>query len=164
MNRIEDAVVQWELIHSKKSGFRDVAEKLARFQDLRTNDRMKDYLTIGRDAFIEVCRQLTETLGLAVRDAHGIDNGGEVIAVENTSKWRNARSLPKLIRFLRVADIIDEPAVRQVHEEMRKQGITRGLIVTSSTFSRLAQDYAEGRPIDLYGKDRLESLLEQIEL
>ncbi len=163
-NRIEDAVDQWELIHSKKPTFRDVAEKLATYQDLRANDRMKDYLTVGRDTFLELCKRLTESLGLAVRDARRIDHGGEIIAVEGTSKWRNARSMPKLIRFLRISDIIDEPAVREVHEEMRKQGITRGLIVTSSTFSRLAQDYAEGRPIDLYGKDRLQSLLDHVEL
>ena len=164
MHRVEDAVDEWEFIHARKAAFRDVAEKLARYKDLRTNDRMKDYLTVGRDTFLEVCKRLTQTLGLVVRNAREIDNGGEIVAVESTSKWRNARSMPKLIRYLRLAEIIDEPAVRDVHEEMRKQGITRGLIVTSSTFSRLAQDYAEGRPIDLYGKDRLQSLLEQIEL
>lgn len=164
MRRIEQAVEEWEFIYSKKPNFRDVAEKLSKYQDLRTDDRMKDYLTLGRDQFLEVCKRLTEALGLNVRDVRGVDNGAEVVAVESTSKWRNARAMPKLIRYLRVADIIDESTVRGTHEEMRKQGITRGLIVTSSNFSRLAQDYAENRPVDLYAKDKLQSLLQQIQM
>ena len=164
MRRIELAVEEWEYIYSKKQNFRDVAEKLSKYQELRTDDRMKDYLTLGQDQFVEVCKRLTEAMGLTVRDVRTIDGGGEVIAVESTSKWRNARSMPKLIRYLRVADTIDESTVRDAHEEMRKQSITRGLIVTSSTFSRLAQDYAENRPVDLFNKDKLQSLLQQIEM
>lgn len=162
--RIELAVDEWEYIYSKKPNFRDVAEKLGKYQELRTDDRMKDFLTLGRDEFIQVCSRITQAMGLTVRDTREVSGGGEVVAVENTSKWRNARAMPKLIRFLRVADIIDESTVRDTHEEMRKQSITRGLIVTSSTFSRLAQDYAESRPIDLYDKEKLQSLLQQIEM
>ncbi|MFW6312420.1 MAG: tetratricopeptide repeat protein [Spirochaetota bacterium] len=162
--RIELAVEEWEYIYSRKQNFRDVAEKLGKYQELRTDDRMKDYLTIGQDQFVEVCKRLTEAMGLTVRDVRSIDGGSEVIAVESTSKWRNARSMPKLIRFLRVADTIDESTVRDAHEEMRKQSITRGLIVTSTTFSRLAQDYAENRPVDLFNKEKLQSLLQKIEM
>ena len=164
MRRIEKAIEEWEYIHARKPGFRDVAEKLSRYQELRTDDRMKDYLTLGHEQFMEVCRRLTEALGLTVRDVRPIDNGAEVVAVESTSKWRNARSMPKLIRCFRVAEVIDESVVRDAHEEMRRQGITRGMIVTSSSFSRMAHDYAENRPVDLFGKDKLQSLLRQIEM
>ncbi|MFW5788310.1 MAG: tetratricopeptide repeat protein [Spirochaetota bacterium] len=162
--RIELAVDEWEYIYSKKPNFRDVAEKLGTYQELRTDDRMKDFLTLGRDEFIQVCTRITQAMGLTVRDTKEISGGSEIVAVENTSKWRNARAMPKLIRFLRVADIVDESTIRDAHEEMRKQSITRGMIVTSSTFSRLAQDYAESRPIDLYDKEKLQSLLQQIEM
>ncbi len=164
MRRIELAVEEWEHIYSKKPNFRDVAEKLGKYQELRTDDRMKDYLTLTNEQFLEVCKRLTEAMGLNVRDVRQVEGGGEVVAVENTSKWRNARAMPKLIRYLRIAEIIDESTVRDAHEAMRKDSITRGLIVTSSTFSRLAQDYAENRPIDLYDKERLQSLLQQIEM
>ncbi|MFW5684128.1 MAG: tetratricopeptide repeat protein [Spirochaetota bacterium] len=164
MRRIELAVEAWEYIYSKKPNFRDVAEKLGKYQELRTDDRMKDYLTLGKEQFLDVCKRITEVMGLTVRDVGPVEGGAQVVAVESTSKWRNARAMPKLIRFLRIADIIDESTVRDTHEEMRKQGITRGLIVASSTFSRLAQDYAESRPIDLFNKERLQSLLQQVEL
>jgi tetratricopeptide (TPR) repeat protein len=164
MRRIELAVEAWEYIYSKKPNFRDVAEKLGKYQELRTDDRMKDYLTLGKEQFLDVCKRLTEVLGLTVRDVNLVEGGAQVIAVESTSKWRNARSMPKLIRFLRIADIIDESTVRDTHEEMRKQSITRGLIVASSSFSRLAQDYAESRPLDLFNKEKLQSLLQQVDL
>ena len=162
--RIELAVDEWEYIYSKKPDFRDVAEKLGKYQDLRTDDRMKDFLTLGRDEFMQVCTRIAQAMGLTVRDTKEISGGSEVVAVENTSKWRNARAMPKLIRFLRVADVVDESTIRDAHEEMRKQSITRGMVVTSSTFSRLAQDYAESRPLDLYDKEKLQSLLQQIEM
>lgn len=164
MRRIERAVEEWEYIYSKKRNFRDVAEKLGKYQELRTDDRLKDFLTMGHDQFVDVCKRTTEVMELTVRDARDVEGGCEIVAVENTSKWRNARAMPKLIRYLRVTDIIDESSVRDAHEEMRKQSITRGLIITSSTFSRLAQDYAENRPIDLYNKEKLQSLLQQIEM
>ncbi len=164
MRHIERAVEHWEYIYTKKRNFRDVAEKLGKYQELRTDDRLKDFLTIGHDEFVSVCKRVTEVMGLDVRDNRDVEGGCEIIAVENTSKWRNARAMPKLIRYLRVTDTIDESTVRDAHEEMRKQGITRGLIVTSSMFSRLAQDYAESRPIDLFNKEKLQSLLQQVEM
>ena len=164
MRHIERAVEHWEYIYSKKRNFRDVAEKLGKYQELRTDDRLKDFLTIAHDEFIAVCERVTVVMGLDVRDTRNVEGGCEIIAVENTSKWRNARAMPKLIRFLRVTDTIDESSVRDAHEAMRKENITRGLIVTSSTFSRLAQEYAENRPIDLHNKEKLQSLLQQVEM
>jgi restriction endonuclease Mrr len=93
-----------------------------------------------------------------------VQGGAQVVAVEAQSKWRNARKLPKLLWFLRVTEIIDEAKTRAIHEEMKRQNIHRGVIVSSSTYSRKASDYAESRPIDLYDKDKLHALLQKIEM
>jgi len=42
--------------------------------------------------------------------------------------------------------------------------IPRGILLTSSGFSRKAQDFAETRPIDLYGKEKLQDLLKKSQL
>lgn len=161
---IEQAIEQWEKIYAKKPGFRDVAEKLAEYQDVRSDDHVKDYMTVNQDAFLKLCEHLTDALGLTIREIKPIANGSEVLAVEPQSKWRNARKLPRLIRFFRVTDVIDESTVRALHEEMKQQNVNRGLIVTSSTYSRVAIDFAESRPIDLYDKEKLHELLKQVEL
>lgn len=162
--RMEQAIEQWEKIYEKKKDFRDVAEKLSQYQDLRTDDRVKDFMTAGEDEYLEICRKLTAAMGLTVRESSSVEGGAEVTAVEAQSKWRNARKLPKLLWFLRVTNIIDESKTRALHEEMKKQNISRGVILTSSGFSRKALDYAESRPIDLYDKDKLQGLLKQIEM
>ncbi len=158
---MDEAIQQWERIYSKKPDFRDVAEKLSQYQELRSDDRVKDFMTVGTDEFASVCQSVTMAMGLAVRDVKASADVCEVIAVENQSKWRNARKLPRMIRFLRVTDVIDEAAVRNLHEEMKKQNISRGLIVASSTFSRMAQDFAETRPIDLVDGSGLAELLKK---
>jgi tetratricopeptide (TPR) repeat protein len=162
--RMEQAIQQWEKIYEKKKDFRDVAEKLSQYQDLRTDDRVKDFMTAGEEEYLAICRKLTAAMGLTVRDADNVEGGAQITAVEAQSKWRNARKLPKLLWFLRVTSVIDEAKARALHEEMKKQNIARGVIVTSSTFSRKASDYAESRPIDLYDKDKLHGLLQKIEM
>ncbi|TFH04380.1 MAG: tetratricopeptide repeat protein [Spirochaetales bacterium] len=162
--RIELALGEWEHIYKIRPNFRDVAEKLSKYEDLRTDDRVKDFLTVSQADFVGICNRITEVMELTIRDSTEITNGVDIVAVEPTSKWRNARAMPKLIRFLRSPDIVGESTVRETHEEMKKQSITRGLIVASSGFSRRATDYAESRPIDLYSKDKLQSLLQQIEM
>jgi hypothetical protein len=69
--------------------------------------------------------------------------------------------MPHLLRFVRIAEPIDEATVRQTYEEMRNQNITRARIVASTTFSRMALDYAESRPIELFNKDHLQKLLKK---
>lgn len=162
--RIERAVAEWEIIQEKRPGFRDVTEKLAGHQELRTDDRMKDYLTVAGEPFQDLCKQLTEAMGLVVRDVREATGGCEVVAVENTSKWRNVRARPILVRFMRSAVVVDETAVRDTHDAVRRQGISRGVIVTSSSFTRPAEEYADSRPVDLIARDRLQSLLQQVSL
>jgi tetratricopeptide (TPR) repeat protein len=161
---MEEAIEQWEFIYRRKPSFRDVADKLTKYHDLRTDDRVKDYLTVGQEAFEALCCRATEALGLTVRDSRMVDGGCEVVGVEPTSKWRNTRSMPSLIRFFRTSEMIDDGTVRDMHETMKRQSITKGVIVSNASFSRMAQEYAQSRPIDLYGKGKLQALLQKIEM
>ncbi len=158
---IEAAIEQWERIYERKANFRDVAEKLNQYQDIKADDQVKDFLTAGQDEFLAMCRAATAAMGLAVRDSSPMHDGCQIVAVEPQNKWRNTRKLPTLIWFLRVTNLVDESAVRGFHEEMKKQSITRGVIVSSSGFSRLAMHFAMSRPVDLYDRDRLQGLLRE---
>ncbi len=162
--KVEDAVKQWEIIYTKKRNFKDVAEKLSQYQDVRTDDRLKDYITSGPEEFLELCKKTTAAMGLTVRDASKLESGSQITAVEPQSKWRNARKLPIMLWFLQATEIIDENTVRNLHEEMRKQNMHRGIAVSSSTFSRKAMDFTESRPIDLYGKDKLSAILQKVDI
>ena len=163
---LDKAIEQWERIYAKKAGFRDVAEKLTQYQEYRTDDRMKDFLTCGREEFLEICKAVVVgPLGLSVRDVVEVVNGVDVIAVEGDSdKWLGAKKLPRLVRFLRVSDNLDDQAVRSLIDQMKKLGIVRGGIITSAGFTRPALEFAENRSVELHTKEKLQELLKGVQL
>ncbi|RPJ09358.1 MAG: restriction endonuclease, partial [Spirochaetaceae bacterium] len=124
----------------------------------------KDYLTATQARFVEICQAIVQAMKLEVRDISEVPNGCQILAVEAEQKWRGARKMPKLIRFFRVPEMIDDSSIRNLHEAMKKMQITKGLIITSSNFSRRAIEFAETRPIDLYNKDQLLVILAQSNL
>lgn len=162
LRQIEDAIEQWEQIYSKKPSFRDVAEKLSQYQDLRTDDRMKDFLTASPDDFYEICKGIVESLGYSTRDVTDVPNGCQIIALEQESKWRNARRMPRLIRLLRIAEVLDLSLVRSLHEEMKNLNVMRGMIISSSQYTKSANDFAETRPIELIDREHLQKLLAKV--
>jgi Tfp pilus assembly protein PilF len=158
---LDQAIEQWERIYAKKPGFRDVAEKLTQYQEYRTDDHMKDYLTCGKEEFSEMCKAVVKgPMGLSIRDSSDVQNGVDVIAVEGESdKWMAAKKIPTLVRFLRVSDNLDEGGVRSLIDQMKKLGVVRGSIVTSSGFSRAALEFAENRSVELVTKEKLQEML-----
>ncbi|KGE71353.1 tetratricopeptide repeat protein [Spirochaeta lutea] len=159
--KIEEAIEQWETIYAVKPDYRDVGQKLSNYQDLRTDDVLKDFLIAGQEEFIQMCRGVVEGSSLAVHDVKTINGGCQIIAGESSTKWRNQRTQPRLIHFLRITDPVDESTIRDFNELIREQGVSRGLIFTSSTFTRMAQVFAENRPIELHDKETLQRLLKK---
>jgi tetratricopeptide (TPR) repeat protein len=161
--QMEKAIEQWELIYAKNPRFQDVAEKLSQYQDLRTDDNIKDYVTAGEDDFMQMCQEALRASNLTIHDTRDVPNGCQLIASENESKWRNARRVNRMFWFLRVPEMITDSAVRGLLTTMRESNIQRGAIFTSSGFSRTARAFAESRPIDLYDKEQLQKLLARID-
>ncbi|MBN1409524.1 MAG: tetratricopeptide repeat protein [Spirochaetales bacterium] len=159
---IDKAIDQWEKIYAVKAVFRDVGEKLSKYQEFRTDDLVKDYLTASNEDYIGMCRKVVYAMGLTVQDINPVRNGCQVVAIdEESSKWRNIKKLPKLILFLRVAERIDEPLIRRFIEEMKVARISRGSIITSSDFSPKAEEFVTSRPVELVNKERLQILLNE---
>lgn len=159
MRKIERAIEHWEAVYKVKPGFQDVAEKISQYQELRQDDVVKDFLTASQTDFRRMCEKATAKMGFTIQSITDEPDGAKIIAVEAKSNWRNTKAMPHLIRFVRVAELIDEATVRETQEEMKSQNINRAAIVASSNFSRMAIDYAESRPINLLNKDKLQKLL-----
>lgn len=162
MRQFDKAVEQWEKVYARNPSFRDVAEKLSQYQDLRVDDRMKDFLTASQDNFQEICKEIVNTLELSPRDIQEIPNGCQIIAVEHESKWRASRTMPQLIRAYRIPEMLDLSTIRAVHEDMKKMNVMRGIVIASTRFSRSAVEFAETRPIELIDKEKLQKLLQKV--
>ncbi|GAB1432661.1 tetratricopeptide repeat protein [Spirochaetota bacterium] len=161
LKKMDKAIEQWEKIYSKKPQFKDVAEKLTHYQEYRTDDLIKDYLTSSHDEFVELCKRIiSQGLNLAIQDVIQNTSGADFIAVESESdKWLGTKKMPRLLKFFRVSDPIDDLVIRSLLDHMKKLGVIRGVIVTSSVFTRAAIEFAENRPVELYNKEQLQELL-----
>lgn len=157
---IDKAIEQWEAIYRERPAFKDVAEKLSQFQDLREDDRMKDYLTSNNQHFGEICQKVATLMNLVVSDQNIIPDGCQIIATEKTSgQWRNTKKQSLLLRFYRITENIDSHRVRIFYEEVQKLKAARGIMVTSSQFTRDAKAFTESRPMELVEKKKLQELL-----
>lgn len=161
LRQIERAIEHWEAVYRIKPGFQDVAEKLSQYQDLRQDDHIKDYLTVSQEEFRRMSEKMAAVMGYSTQSIEDEENGVVMIVVESGGNWRSNKKMPRLLRFIRVPDVIDEATVRETHETMRTQNLTRAMIVCSSTYSRLALDFAESRPLELYNKDKLQEFLKK---
>jgi tetratricopeptide (TPR) repeat protein len=164
---IDKALAQWEQVYARKRGFKDVGEKLSQYREFKScgktgepgGDDMKSYVTAGNNDFVELCKTIvSEAMELRVEKAREIPDGSEVLAVAGDSA-KFAREMPRLIRFYRGNDPADEGEVRSVLDDAREQNIPKATIVASAGFSSAAQEFANSRPVELVGRDKLQNLL-----
>lgn len=163
LRNITEAIKQWEKIYSIKPDFKDVSEKLANYQDLRMDDRMKDYMTATNDEFIDICKKIIAYLGDKETSMNFISNDGiEFMTVDADNKWRNVKKKPKIFHIYRKSEPIDEKGLRKLHETMKKHEIVKAIVITSSSFSNQAALFAQERPIKLVEKSELQTILNNI--
>jgi tetratricopeptide (TPR) repeat protein len=163
---LDKAIAQWDKIYSVKKNFRDVGEKLAQYQELRSDDNIKDYITSASVDFAELCKMvINQVMELQAKNTKSIPEGCEMIAIENDStKWRNIRKMPRLIRFYRSPDPVDEPKIRAILDDAKDNNIMRTMVFTSAEFTRAALDYANSRPVELFNREKLQGLLQGLNL
>jgi len=159
------AVEQWEEIYEINPKYKDVAEKLALYSDIRADDRLKDFLTASQSTFESYCTKIVESMGLAIQDVfpRGQDLV-EVYALETQSKWRNAKKSPSIVKIFRSVEPIGYDAIRVLYDQMRKINAMRSICIVTSKFTRTAVEFAQIRPIDLIDKDELSKILDKISM
>jgi tetratricopeptide (TPR) repeat protein len=160
---IDKAVAQWEKVYREKKGFRDVGEKLSQYQDLKadTGDGgIKKYITAGSMDFLELCKSIAKNaMALSVQAAKPTAGGCELIAVEGGTDWQSTRKIPRLIRFYRGNDPADEDDIRSILDDAKEQNIPKAAIIASAGFSGAALEFANNRPVELFGKEKLQGML-----
>lgn len=158
------AIEQWETISQLRPSYKDVPEKLTVYADLRTDDRLKDFLTASSTTFQNICQKLINSMGYDVQEMKSAtDEGIDAVVAEAEAKWRNVRRINVIIKIRRVTKPIGELLIRELHEEMKKNSANRGVFITTSTFAPSAIQYASTRPVDLIDKKKLTEQLKKIE-
>jgi len=156
------AITQWEIIAKVKPAYNDVLEKLSTYQELRTDDKLKDFMTASNTGFEDMCRVTVKAMGFdIVKFTADGGNHAVILASEPESKWRNTKVSNKLIHIFRDTDTISEQIVRNIQEEMKKVNANKAICISTNKFSQGARDFAAARPIDLVDKSGLADILKK---
>ncbi len=163
MRDVQSAIHHWEKIYEVNQKFKDVAEKLKNYSEFRQDDRIKDFLIAGLSQFEHLSRKMIEASGYRVMDIEIIsDTEIELIVMESEGKWRNTRQTNRIVRIIRTTDTIQEGLLRRLHESMRAKNATRIMVITTGDFSHGAMEFANTRPIDIFGKSELIDMLKKL--
>ncbi len=161
---MHSAISNWERIYEVNKKFRDVEQKLKQNEEFRQDDHIKDFLIATLSNFELTTRKLIEHLGLEIQETKVIsDVDIEIFASEPDDKRRNTRRTNKLIRIIRTTDSVGESFLRKLHESMKFRNAQRIVVISTGDLSREAIDFANTRPIELYGKAQLIEMLRSIQ-
>ncbi len=161
---IDKAVEQWNIINKKNKNFKDVPAKLNEYKKFNDNDSMKEYLTCSDSAFLDMCKLISlKAFGLSSQNASSTNFGCELIATEKKdSNWMDGRKKLSLLVFYRETKPIEESILRNLLDKAKKQKCSTIFLFTSSEFARAAINFAENRPIELIGNEKLQQLLDKV--
>ena len=107
-------------------------------------------------------QKLVEALGFQISEIEIInDTDIEIVAVQQSGKWRNIRQTNRVIRIIRTTDTLQESFLRKIHQGLKQKNATRAMIISAGDFSTQAMDFANTRPIEILGKNELINLLKK---
>ncbi len=158
---IDKAIEQWQIVYQHNHSFRDVSAKLSEYRDLQSNDSLKEYLTCSQDEFLEICKKAAQAgFSMAPQKIESKKYGCLMICTEQKSDdWMNVRKQLFLLVFSRDTDAIEDSVIRQLLDQSKQTNCTKAIVCASSGFTSSASGFAENRPIELIGKERLETIL-----
>lgn len=161
IRQIDKAIEHWDYIYKRNKTFRDVASKLAEYKDLQANDYMKDYLTSKDDEFALICRNACETvLNMTVVSSESKKWGCQFTCVDKKFEaMMGVRKQVIFIRFYREPKQVEEQEIHESLDVMKGLASVKGYLFSSSGFNNSAKRYAEGRPVELIEKQKLEAIL-----
>jgi tetratricopeptide (TPR) repeat protein len=162
MRDLHSAISNWETIIKYKKNFRDVADKLNKYGELRQDDNVKDFLIAGLAQFEIICRKMVEALGYNIIEIEVTDSEADIIATEPEGRLRNMKKANRLVKIIRSTSFISDTMLRKLNESLKSKNATRIVIITAGEFSQSAIEFANTRPIDLFGKSKLVEILSKL--
>jgi restriction endonuclease Mrr len=161
--RLLEAVEQWEKVAQLRPNFQDVQTKLSQYEDLRIDDKLKDLMTATPTTYEFICQKIANVMGYDVIESKNTgDDHVEIIGVERSAKWRNARGGKVLIVIARSNTEVKEDEIAEMVEKIKALHGTRAIYVSTGKFSPQAIRYSENRPVDLYDRQKISSIMKNI--
>jgi len=160
---LSEALRLWKEISTLQPNYRDVSEKIGRFQEVNTNRFLQTFLMGASSDFITLCRRIatryyansnTKLVNISLRKGEYAD----ILAHVRTSQWEDQ----VIFRFVRSQGAIGELLLRDLYIHAKDIRAPRAVCVTAGMYTEQAKGFVEARMIDLVEKDDLLKMLKKL--
>ena len=159
---LQKALVQLKEIQTVSPGYKDVASLIMRYQELNQNKNLHTYLMSGQSEFVGLCRRIVSRFfpnaKVKILDISVLATYTDIVAEIDTPKWADL----VIFRFFRSQGSVGELVLRDFHGRIKEMKAGKGICMTAGTFTEEARRFTEGRPMDLFDKNRLNKVLNAI--
>jgi tetratricopeptide (TPR) repeat protein len=161
---IAKAVTLLNEIQQIYPNFKDVPAQLTKYRELNSNRNLQVYLLAPTSDFITLCRKITLSFfpkaKIKITDISVQKNDwADILAEVETTRWSDV----VLFRMIRTTGTIGELVVRDFHARIKDLKAGKGYCLSAGVFSDEAKRFVEARLIDLMEKDKMMSLLNNID-
>lgn len=146
-----------------KPGYKDTPSLIVRYQELNQNKNLQIYLLAVQSEFISLCRKIVVQFftgaKVKITDISVFADYSDVVAEIDTPKWSDV----VIFRFFRSQGSVGELLLRDFHGRIKDLKAGQGICLSAGVFSEESRRFSEGRPIDLYDKERLNQILNSVD-
>ncbi len=144
-------------------GYKDVPSLIVRYQELNQNKNLQIYLMSVQSEFVALCRKIVIQFfpgaKVKITDVSIFADYSDIIAEIDTPKWSDI----VIFRFFRSQGSVGELLLRDLHARIKDLKAGKGICLSAGIFSDESRRYTEGRPLDLYDKERLNKILNSVD-
>lgn len=121
------------------------------------NAAYEDINSLSGVEFEMVCKKLLENMGFAVETTKTSGDGGIDLIAYNSQTLLSGKYI---IQCKRYTGSVGEPIIRDLYGVVTSERANKGILMTSGVFTKQAQIFADGKPIELIDGVKLRDLLQ----
>ncbi len=112
-------------------------------------------------AFEELCLSLVKAMGFSATTTSVTTDGGIDIVATSTQPLFSGKYI---IQCKDWSNTVGQPVVRDLYGVVHAESANKGILITTSKFTKAAQRFAEGKPLELIDGEQLTDLLKQYKI
>lgn len=157
------AITNLKEIQKTTPGYKDVGALILRYQELNQNKNLQIYLMAVQSEFVALCRKIViqffQGAKVKITDIAIFADYSDIVAEIDTPKWSDI----VVFRFFRSQGVVGELLLRDFHGRIKDLKAGKGICLSAGIYSEESRRFTEGRPLDLYNKDRLNKILNSLD-
>ena len=144
-------------------GYKDVPALIVRYQELNQNKNLQIYLMALQSDFVALCRKIVVQFfpgaKVKITDISVFADYSDIVSEIDTPKWSDI----VVFRFFRSQGAVGELLLRDFHGRIKDLKAGKGICLSAGTFTEESRRFTEGRPVDLFDKDKLNKILNSVD-